>query len=82
MLISEIDIKYFVWTDKINMRRKDVTNNLQVDAATGCVKTSGKYFEKKSNLQFVTHSNLKLLPSAVLNCSLGYMPLFAKCDLT
>ena len=37
---------------------------------------------KKLNLQFVTHSNLQLLSSAVLNCSVGYMLLVVKYDLT
>jgi hypothetical protein len=77
-----MDLRHFLWTDKINIRWKHVTYNLQVDAATACVEASGKYFEKNLNLQFVTHSNLNQLSSAVLNYSVGYMLFVVKYDLT
>jgi hypothetical protein len=46
MLIKETDLRHFLWTDKINVRWKDASNNLHVDAAPECGDTSGKYFEE------------------------------------
>jgi hypothetical protein len=69
MLISETDLRRFLWTDKTNIRWKDVADNLQVDAATACVERSGKYFSK---IQFTVSYTFKHAPTVISSLKLFY----------